>query len=278
MTLIDSMDPDYGSGIEHRFGLGCVFVLGVVIIGARHRDHDLAGDQAPRVLPRRDAVARRTREPAAHAQVTGRLDLPANGEHMSDYAVVNPATGETLANTHLATDAELEQALATADTTATGWARHLERRRAGRAPAPRRRAAPRAARRARRDHRARDGQAARRPRSERSTSPPTSPSSTPTTPRRSWPTSRSTSSARAPRSSAARRSGCCWASCRGTSRTTRSPASRRRTSLIGNTILLKHAPQCPESSAAIETIYRDAGLPRGRLHRTCTSRTTSRPR
>jgi succinate-semialdehyde dehydrogenase/glutarate-semialdehyde dehydrogenase len=33
--------------------------------------------------------------------------------------------------------------------------------------------------------------------------------------------------------------------------------------LIGNTILLKHAPQCPESSAAIEAIYRDAGFPAG---------------
>ena len=33
--------------------------------------------------------------------------------------------------------------------------------------------------------------------------------------------------------------------------------------VIGNTILLKHAPQCPESSAAIETIYRDAGFPEG---------------
>jgi succinate-semialdehyde dehydrogenase/glutarate-semialdehyde dehydrogenase len=33
--------------------------------------------------------------------------------------------------------------------------------------------------------------------------------------------------------------------------------------LIGNPILLKHAPQCPESSAAIETIYRDAGFPAG---------------
>src|SRR4249920_1378527 len=32
---------------------------------------------------------------------------------------------------------------------------------------------------------------------------------------------------------------------------------------IGNPILLKHAPQCPESSAAIETIYRDAGFPEG---------------
>jgi len=30
--------------------------------------------------------------------------------------------------------------------------------------------------------------------------------------------------------------------------------------VIGNTILLKHAPQCPESAAAIERIYRDAGL------------------
>ncbi|MFE1664308.1 NAD-dependent succinate-semialdehyde dehydrogenase [Microbacterium sp. P02] len=33
--------------------------------------------------------------------------------------------------------------------------------------------------------------------------------------------------------------------------------------LIGNPILLKHAPQCPESSAAIEKIYRDAGFPEG---------------
>ncbi|MAM53789.1 NAD-dependent succinate-semialdehyde dehydrogenase [Microbacterium sp. UBA3394] len=32
---------------------------------------------------------------------------------------------------------------------------------------------------------------------------------------------------------------------------------------VGNTILLKHAPQCPESSAALEAIYTDAGLPDG---------------
>jgi succinate-semialdehyde dehydrogenase/glutarate-semialdehyde dehydrogenase len=31
--------------------------------------------------------------------------------------------------------------------------------------------------------------------------------------------------------------------------------------LIGNPILLKHAPQCPESAAALEQIYRDAGFP-----------------
>ncbi|MGX6447628.1 NAD-dependent succinate-semialdehyde dehydrogenase [Patulibacter sp. S7RM1-6] len=31
--------------------------------------------------------------------------------------------------------------------------------------------------------------------------------------------------------------------------------------LIGNTILLKHAPQCPESAAAMEQLFQDAGLP-----------------
>ncbi|WP_062310661.1 NAD-dependent succinate-semialdehyde dehydrogenase [Demequina rhizosphaerae] len=33
--------------------------------------------------------------------------------------------------------------------------------------------------------------------------------------------------------------------------------------VVGNTIVLKHAPQCPESAAAIEQIYRDAGFPEG---------------
>jgi succinate-semialdehyde dehydrogenase/glutarate-semialdehyde dehydrogenase len=33
--------------------------------------------------------------------------------------------------------------------------------------------------------------------------------------------------------------------------------------VLGNTILLKHAPQCPESAEAIELIYRDAGFPDG---------------
>ena len=41
---------------------------------------------------------------------------------MSDYAVVNPATGETLATYPLTTDAELEQALAAADAAGKGWA------------------------------------------------------------------------------------------------------------------------------------------------------------
>ncbi|WP_400995449.1 NAD-dependent succinate-semialdehyde dehydrogenase [Agromyces sp. GXQ0307] len=33
--------------------------------------------------------------------------------------------------------------------------------------------------------------------------------------------------------------------------------------IIGNTIILKHAEQCPESAAAIEQIFRDAGAPEG---------------
>ncbi|SUA31215.1 NAD-dependent aldehyde dehydrogenase [Mycolicibacterium fortuitum] len=33
---------------------------------------------------------------------------------------------------------------------------------------------------------------------------------------------------------------------------------------VGNTILLKHAPQCPESAAAIQQIFDDAGFPPGR--------------
>src|SRR5580692_6955064 len=33
--------------------------------------------------------------------------------------------------------------------------------------------------------------------------------------------------------------------------------------VIGNTILLKHAPQCPESAEAIASLYADAGLPEG---------------
>lgn len=32
---------------------------------------------------------------------------------------------------------------------------------------------------------------------------------------------------------------------------------------LGNTIVLKHAPQCPESAAAIQQIYDDAGYPEG---------------
>ncbi|MCO7219017.1 NAD-dependent succinate-semialdehyde dehydrogenase [Klenkia sp. PcliD-1-E] len=33
--------------------------------------------------------------------------------------------------------------------------------------------------------------------------------------------------------------------------------------VLGNTIILKHAPQCPESAAAIEQVFADAGFPEG---------------
>ncbi|WP_309647110.1 NAD-dependent succinate-semialdehyde dehydrogenase [Nocardioides sp.] len=33
--------------------------------------------------------------------------------------------------------------------------------------------------------------------------------------------------------------------------------------MVGNTIILKHAPQCPESALAIEQLFADAGLPSG---------------
>src|SRR5215211_8260599 len=33
--------------------------------------------------------------------------------------------------------------------------------------------------------------------------------------------------------------------------------------VIGNTIVLKHAPQCPESAAAMQQIFDDAGVPEG---------------
>ncbi|HYZ30414.1 MAG TPA: NAD-dependent succinate-semialdehyde dehydrogenase, partial [Thermoleophilaceae bacterium] len=33
--------------------------------------------------------------------------------------------------------------------------------------------------------------------------------------------------------------------------------------VIGNTILLKHAPQCPESASALQQVFNDAGLPVG---------------
>jgi len=32
---------------------------------------------------------------------------------------------------------------------------------------------------------------------------------------------------------------------------------------IGNSVLLKHAPQCPESAAAIEALFHEAGVPKG---------------
>ena len=33
--------------------------------------------------------------------------------------------------------------------------------------------------------------------------------------------------------------------------------------ILGNTILLKHARNCPQSALAIERVFREAGLPEG---------------
>ena len=41
--------------------------------------------------------------------------------------------------------------------------------------------------------------------------------------------------------------------------------------VIGNPILLKHAPQCPESAEAMQKIFDDAGFPEG------ATRTSTRP-
>ena len=57
----------------------------------------------------------------------------------------------------------------------------------------------------------------------------------------------------------------CWGSCPGTSPTTRWPASRGRTWSSGNTILLKPAHQCPESAEAIQPMIDGRRLPRRRL-------------
>ena len=76
-TLIDTMDPDYGSGIEHRRPRHRVHPRH----GdhrPRHRDHDLAGDQASRLLPRRDALAGCPRQPAPRAAADGRPHPSAN--------------------------------------------------------------------------------------------------------------------------------------------------------------------------------------------------------
>ena len=46
---------------------------------------------------------------------------------------------------------------------------------------------------------------------------------------------------------------------------------------IGNTVVLKHAPQCPESAAALHEIFAEAGFPAGPTS-TSTRRSTRWPR
>lgn len=69
--------------------------------------------------------------------------------------------------------------------------------------------------------------------------------------------------ARARRSSAGPRSGCCWASCRGTSRTTRWPVSPRPTSRWATRSCSSMRRSALESAAAIAQMYLDAGFPEG---------------
>ena len=80
---------------------------------------------------------------------------------MSDYAVINPATGEQIKTYPTITDDELQAAITPGLRDAPGLASVDDRRGARGAGPPRRRAALGAARGARRDHRPRDGQADR---------------------------------------------------------------------------------------------------------------------
>ena len=188
---------------------------------------------------------------------------------MSDYAVVNPATGETVKEYPTITDDDAATTRsARADAAHREWCR-VDDGRGARGARPRASASctPSARERARRDHRARDGQAdragARRGRLLR----------------RDLRVLRrqrgEAAGRRADRAARRRRLGV------HPPQLARRPARdhavelpllpggalrRARTWSIGNTILLKHAPQCPESAAAMEQIYHEAGFPDGRLH------------
>ena len=147
---------------------------------------------------------------------------------MSDYAVVNPATGETLATYPAVTDDALESAIATADAAYRTWRDtpvaeraagirrvaelHRERRDELAAIIVREMGKPLAAAIGEVDFAA-DITEYYADQAERSRA-----------------TSRSTSWATAPPSSGGRPSESSSGSCRGTSRTTRSPGSRRPTS------------------------------------------------
>ena len=179
------------------------------------------------------------------------------------YAVTNPATGETVKTFPTITDAELDAAIAAADEAHRSWSKSTTRRGACRAHPTRRRAARRAPPGARRDHRARDGQADR------------------AGPRRGRLRRGDLRVLRRPLGRVPEDEPIRLLAGEGS-------AVIRRSSLgvllgvmpwnfpyyqvarfagpnliIGNTILLKHAEQCPESAAAIEQIFLDAGFPAG---------------
>ena len=175
------------------------------------------------------------------------------------YQVVNPATGKLESEYPTATDAEISDVVARADAGLQVVAADVTGR-AGRDPAPGGPAVPGPRGRTGRDHHPGDGQdhrgGAGRDQVRRRTST-------------SYYADNGSDlledqplDTRLPRrrpGSARRRSGRCSASCRGTTRTTRWPGSRRPNLMIGNTIILKHAPQCPESALAMR-----ADLPRRR--------------
>ena len=179
---------------------------------------------------------------------------------MTEYAVRNPATGELVRRYDTATDADIKDAIDRAQSAYREWGRRTS-------------VAERAAlvRRVAELHTERTEQLADliveemgKPRDEAVGEvefTPRSTSTTQTMPRSSSRTRRSRCSrARARAGSPASRSASCSGSCRGTSRPTRSPV-RRPNLCLGNTILLKHAPQCPSSSAFLKRIFADAGFP-----------------
>ncbi|GAA3214616.1 NAD-dependent succinate-semialdehyde dehydrogenase [Microbacterium terregens] len=181
---------------------------------------------------------------------------------MTDYAVVNPATGETLATYPLATDAELEQALATADAASQGWARTST-------------VAERAAllRRVAELHRERRDELAAT--IVREMGKPLSAAVGEVDFAADITEFYADNAERIMKDQPIDILG------EGTAVIRRSPLGvllgimpwnfpyyqvarfSAPNLLIGNPILLKHAPQCPESSAAIEAMYRDAGFPEG---------------
>ena len=183
---------------------------------------------------------------------------------MSDYAVINPATGETVKTYPTITDAELEAAIAAGRRGAPRMVEVDHRRGARRADPPGRRAAHRAPRGARRDHRARDGQADRagarrgRLRARRSTS------TTPTT-RADFLKDEPIKLLAGDGSALIRRSrsGVLLGIMPWNFPYYQVARFAGPNLIIGNTILLKHAAQCPESAAAMQQIFLDAGFPAG---------------
>ena len=180
------------------------------------------------------------------------------------YQVVNPVTGAVESEFPTATDAEIAAAIERSGCGLPAVERDDGRRARGR-PASSGRPLRRARHRARRAHHPRDGQDHGRGRGRDRVRRRRSTATTPTTARRCSPTSRS------------RRQPAATAIVRKTAigpllgimpwnypyyQVARFAGPNL---MVGNTILLKHAPQCPESALAMEQLFRDAGLHVGRV-------------